>query len=47
MKNLLWIVAGFCAAAVGFLIWSPPRTPSVPLLADRRKEVCTDHSVAA
>ncbi len=26
MKNFLWMVGGFCAAAAGFLVWSPKRT---------------------
>jgi hypothetical protein len=25
MKNILWIICGFCAAAICLLIWAPRR----------------------
>jgi hypothetical protein len=43
MKNLLWIVGGFCAATAGFLVWSPGRTQPVELLAHRLEQAWADH----
>jgi hypothetical protein len=43
MKNILWLVGGFCAAAVGFLVWGPKRTQPVELLAHRLEEAWADH----
>jgi hypothetical protein len=33
MKSFLWMVTGFCAAAVGLLVWAPHRTRPVEDLA--------------
>ncbi|HEX4578316.1 MAG TPA: hypothetical protein VH117_13250 [Edaphobacter sp.] len=38
MKNVLWTVGEFCAAATGFLAWNCRRTIPVPLLAHRLEE---------
>jgi hypothetical protein len=35
MKNALWMVGEFCAAATGFLAWNCKRMPPVELLAHR------------
>jgi hypothetical protein len=43
MKNILWLVGGFCAAAVGFLVWAPNRKLPVELLAHRLEEAWADH----
>jgi hypothetical protein len=43
MKNILWMVSGICAAAAGFLVWSPNRTQPVELLAHRLKDAWVDH----
>jgi hypothetical protein len=43
MKNVLWMVGGFCAAATGFLVWNSKRTPPVELLAHRLEEAWADH----
>jgi hypothetical protein len=43
MKNVLWTIAGFCAAAAGLLVWSPKRTQPVELLAHRLEEARADH----
>ncbi len=43
MKNLLWIMTGFCAAAIGFLAWNPFRRPSVSVLAHRLEDAWADH----
>jgi len=43
MKNVLWIVGGFCAAATGFLVLSRSRTQPVELLAHRLQEAWADH----
>jgi len=43
MKNVLWMVSGFCAAAVGFLVWNPYRTQPVELLAHRLGEAWAGH----
>lgn len=34
MKNILWMVGGVCAAAVGLLVWSPYKKRVVADLAD-------------
>jgi hypothetical protein len=43
MKNVLWMVGGFSAAAVGFLVWGSKRTPPVELLAHRLERAWADH----
>jgi hypothetical protein len=43
MKNLLWTVAGFCAAAAGLLVWRSKRTPNVEELAHTLDEAWADH----
>jgi hypothetical protein len=43
MKNVLWMVGGFCAAAAGLLVWSPGRTQPVELLAHRLEVAWADH----
>jgi hypothetical protein len=43
MKNILWLVAGFCAAATGFLVWNTNRTPPIQLLANRLETAWADH----
>ena len=43
MKNVLWMVGGFCAAALGFVVWSSRRTRPVELLAHRLEEAWADH----
>ena len=43
MKNILWMVGGFCVAATGFLAWNSKRTPPVELLARRLEEAWADH----
>lgn len=34
-KNILWMMSGICAAAVGLLIWSPYKKRIVADLANR------------
>jgi hypothetical protein len=43
MKNLLWMVSGFCAAAVGIILWGPRRAQPVEELAHRLEEAWADH----
>jgi hypothetical protein len=43
MKNVLWSVGEFCAAAVGFLVWSPGHIQPVELLAHRLEMAWADH----
>jgi hypothetical protein len=43
MKKVLWTVAGFCAAATGFLVWGSKRTPPIELLAHRLESAWADH----
>jgi hypothetical protein len=43
MKNLLWTVAGFCAAAAGILVWRSQRTPDVAELAHSLGVAWADH----
>ena len=47
MKNVLWMVGGFCAAAAGFLCWSSRRSQPVELLAHRLEEAWADHHTVA
>jgi hypothetical protein len=43
MKNVLWMVGGFCAAATGFLVLGSKRRPPVELLAHRLEAAWADH----
>ena len=51
MKSLVWLVGGFCAAAVGFLVWDAKRVRSlsatasepVDMLAHRLEAAWADH----
>ena len=43
MKNILWMIGGFCAAAAGFLVFGPSRTQPVDLLAHRLEVAWADH----
>jgi len=47
MKNLLWAIAGFCAAAVGLLVWNSSR-PEVRMqrLVRRLEEAWADNQTA-
>jgi hypothetical protein len=47
MKNIFWLVGGFCAAAAGFLVLGSKRTPPVELLAHRLEEAWADHNTVA
>jgi hypothetical protein len=47
MKHLMWTVAGFCAAAVGLLVWGLKRPPSVEVLAHRLEDGWADHHTVA
>jgi hypothetical protein len=46
MKNILWMIAGFCAAAIGLLVWSPQRTQPMELLAHHLEDAWADHHTA-
>lgn len=43
MKNFVYLVTGFCAAAVGLLVWRTRSTPPVELLAHRLEEAWADN----
>jgi hypothetical protein len=43
MKNVLWMMGGFCAAATGFLVWNCKCAPPVELLAHRLEQAWADH----
>jgi hypothetical protein len=43
MKSFLWLVGGFCAASVGFLVWGPKRVKPVQELAKRLEVAWGDH----
>lgn len=47
MKNVLWMVGGFCAAAAGFLVWQMNRDQPVQELAHRLQEAWADHHTVA
>ena len=42
MKKILWMVSGFCAAAAGFLVWSPYKTSPVEELAHSLQDAWAD-----
>jgi hypothetical protein len=43
MKNLIWLVSGLAAAAVGFLVWDRSRAQPVEELAHRLETAWADH----
>ena len=43
MKNVFWVVGGFCAAAAGFIVWGPRRIRPVTELAHRLEVAWADH----
>jgi hypothetical protein len=43
MKNVLWMIGGFCAAAAGLLVWKRDRSKPVELLAHSLEEAWADH----
>ena len=43
VKNFIWMAGGFCAAAVGFLIWSPGRPRPIQELAHNLEVAWADH----
>jgi hypothetical protein len=43
MKNILWLVGEFCAAATGFLAWNCKRNAPVELLAPPLGRAWEDH----
>jgi hypothetical protein len=43
MKGILWVVAGFCAAAIGVVVWGPRRSVPVQDLAHRLEDAWADH----
>jgi hypothetical protein len=43
MKNILWMTAGFCAAAAGFVLWNTNRNQPIELLAHRLEDAWADH----
>ena len=56
MKSFAWIVGGFCAAALGFLVWGAGKTrgvasnlPGAPVdqLAHKLEEAWADHHTVA
>ncbi len=48
MKKALWLVGGFCAAAVGFLMLGAKRVePPVEEMAQRLEAAWSDHHTVA
>jgi hypothetical protein len=43
MKNILQTVGGFCASAVGCLVWNPGRTQPLQVLAHRLEQAWADN----
>lgn len=43
MPKYLWAVTGFCAAAVGFILFAPKREQPVAELAHKLEEAWSDH----
>ncbi|MEO8869278.1 MAG: hypothetical protein ABI357_00455 [Granulicella sp.] len=43
MRNILFLVGGFCAAAVGFLVLGTKRTQPVEMMAHRLEAAWADH----
>jgi hypothetical protein len=46
-KNFVWMVGGFCAAAVGLLVWGARRSERVQELAHKLEEAWADHHTVA
>ncbi|HTH53812.1 MAG TPA: hypothetical protein VL495_07680 [Edaphobacter sp.] len=47
MKSVFWMTAGFCAAAVGAVVWNPQRTVPIQELAYRLELAWSDHRTVA
>lgn len=47
MKQLIWTVGGFCAAAAGFLVLGTLRKPNVEELAHVLEDAWADHHTIA
>ena len=47
MKNILWMMCGFCAAAICLLIWAPRRRKPLEVLAHRLEATWADQHIAA
>ncbi len=47
MKNVLLILGGVAAAAVGFLVWNKPKQQPVQVLAHKLEEAWADHHTVA
>jgi len=47
MKGFVWMIVGFCAAAVGLIVWGPQRTRPVQDLARRLEVAWSDHHTVA
>jgi membrane glycosyltransferase len=47
MKGFCWMVAGFSAAAMGFIVWGPKRIKPVEELAHRLETAWSDHHTLA
>jgi hypothetical protein len=43
MKNILWVIGGFCAAVTCFLVWDQSESKPVELLAHRLEEAWADN----
>jgi hypothetical protein len=47
MKTILWMTAGFCAAAIGVVVWGPRRDIPAEELAHRLERAWSDHHTIA
>ncbi len=47
MKQMVFVIAGICAAAAGFLLWGGRRTPNVEQMAHTLEEAWADHHTVA
>ena len=43
MKKTLWVIGGFCAAALGFLVFGAGRVRPVDVLAHQLETAWADH----
>lgn len=43
MKNVMWMIAGICAAAAGFLVFGVNRVRPVDEMAHRLEAAWADH----